>query len=218
MIQCPKCSREIETDDWDGTSVKSNPDGRPAVSVSVSWGTCPGCKEPIVIVDEGCCDSNSPAASSLRTIFPTPAPRPVAQEVPPIYRSEFIEAAGTLEASPKASAALSRRLLQQFFEKEYRLYHDRLDRQIEIFVQQMRNQFPASTLDMLQSLNKFAPSGWHPLYTTTPELIVEIIHAEAEWLLDTLEALFDGWFVEPEREAKRQKDLQQRLKNLGKYR
>ena len=46
--------------------------------------------------------------------------------------------------------------------------------------------------------------------------VVDVEPGEAEWNLDVLESLFDFYFVEPTKTAKRKAELNKKLKEAGK--
>jgi hypothetical protein len=56
----------------------------------------------------------------------------------------------------------------------------------------------------------------HPLKSTNTGEIMEVEDNEAEWNLDTLERLFDFYFVQPSIAAKRKAEINKKLKEAGK--
>jgi hypothetical protein len=45
---------------------------------------------------------------------------------------------------------------------------------------------------------------------------IDVEPGEAEWLLDTLEKLFDFYFIEPDRIAKRRQEVNAKVQEAGK--
>jgi hypothetical protein len=56
----------------------------------------------------------------------------------------------------------------------------------------------------------------HPMKSKASGEIVEVEDAEAEWLLDVLEELFDFYYVGPAQAAARRNALNEKLSSLGK--
>ncbi len=107
------------------------------------------------------------------------------------------ESNSVLSVSPKASAALSRRLLQQILRDEYKINPPKKDLSLEIDEFIKRTDIPSEikqSVDAIRNIGNFAA---HPLkYQSTGE-IADVEVGEADWLLDVLEALFDVAFIQP---------------------
>ena len=56
----------------------------------------------------------------------------------------------------------------------------------------------------------------HPIESSDAGVIIDVEPGEAEWALDTLEALFEFYYVAPARTAKKQADLNGKLSDAGK--
>jgi hypothetical protein len=136
---------------------------------------------------------------------------PVPAEVPEPYASLATEAALILEDSPRASAALSRRCLQQLVRDEAGgpasdLYHE-----IELVLD--KAHLPAHLQEGLHELRTIGNMAAHPNKSTATGDYLEVEPGEAEWGLDVLYGLFDFYFVQPARAAARKLALQTRLGN-----
>jgi len=137
----------------------------------------------------------------------------LAPEVPADYAADLREAFAVLPVSGKASAALSRRLLQ-------RTLHDRgikkrnLDGEIEeLLKSKILPSYIADDVDAIRTVGNFAA---HPIKSKNTGEIVDVEPGEAEWLLRVILALFDQFFVQPARQQSRRDELNKKLKESGK--
>jgi hypothetical protein len=121
-----------------------------------------------------------------------------------------------LSASPKASAALSRRLLQKTLRAEYGIPPQDLAKEIEVFIR--RSDIPSHLSQVVDAIRNIGNFATHPLKYTNTNEIVEVEPGEAEWLLDVLDELFHVTFVQPKRIQTRKDELNKKLTALGKPR
>jgi len=145
---------------------------------------------------------------------PRPALRPVPPEVPEKYKQDFGEACDVLERSPKASAALSRRNLQAILRDVGQTKKRDLADQIEEVI--AVGHLPSHILESLDAVRTIGNFASHPIKSTATGEIVEVEPGEADWILDTLESLFDFYFVQPSLTAKRRAAHDAKLKDAGK--
>jgi hypothetical protein len=139
---------------------------------------------------------------------------PVPSQAPLQYALDYVEACLVLDDSPKASAALSRRCLQNILREEEKTKAKDLAPQIEEVLQ--KNKLPshiATVIDAVRNLGNFAA---HPLKSQSTGQIVEVQPGEAEWNLEVLEALFDFYFVQPAKTSERIAALNAKLGDAGK--
>lgn len=105
--------------------------------------------------------------------------------------------------SPKASAALSRRCLQNLLREiggfKSRDLNDEIQKAID---SKTLPSYIADALDAIRAVGNFAA---HPIKGTSSGEVIDVEPGEAEQQLDTLELLFDFYFVQPAI-AKRKKD------------
>jgi hypothetical protein len=117
-----------------------------------------------------------------------------------------------LPVSPKASAALSRRLLQHLL----REYGGHKAGNLEKEIKKAMPTLPAylsNALDAVRHVGNFAAD---PIKSGSTGEIVDVEPGEAEWLLDTVEALIDFYVIEPARLAARRAALNEKLADAGK--
>jgi len=170
---------------------------------------CPECKNKIIFLIK-----NSSNDVETRLIYPKSSTRPLPPEVPDEYASDFKEACNVLPESAKASAAISRRLLQHLLREKAGVKHSDLSKEIEEVIDS--GKLPthlAEGIDAVRNIGNFAA---HPNKSNHTGEIIDVEPGEAEWLLDILEGLFDFYFVQPTILQKKRDALNQKLKEAGK--
>src|SRR5262245_5784428 len=218
-MRCPYCSKEIhvaldehpayEYDRVQGCS-----------AVGVANGFCPSCRGFLVVVRNGELQvwgegRKRLANVALETVVfpPFPSARELEREVPESYRNTFAEAERVLTLSANASAALGRRLLQHVLRENYGIKEASLRKEIDNFIsEEAPPSYLAQALAAIGQIGNFSALPSKDLNTGD---IAEAGPGEAEWLLDTLEALFDFAFVRPLRLAEMKRQTNEKLKRLG---
>ena len=148
-------------------------------------------------------------------VWPRQFTRPIPPEVPKELADEFNEAAAVLPISPKASAALSRRCLQNLIQNHLGVTGKRnLSEEIQAVIDsgQLTSGLEKE-IDAIRTIGNFAA---HPSKDKNTGLIVEVEEGEAEWNLDVLEDLFDHFFVKEVKRRQRIQDANKKLKAAGK--
>jgi hypothetical protein len=125
---------------------------------------------------------------------------------------DFREAVSVCAKSRKASAALSRRCLQQILTTKGGATKRDLAEQIDEVLPLLPTGL-AANVDAIRHVGNFAA---HPLKSRSSGEIVDVEHGEAEWLLDVLEELFDFFYVAPAKSAIKRDALNKKLAALGK--
>lgn len=178
---------------------------------------CPNCKR--IVVGLACTGTNSQMSTTVTkvkekyVVYPKGAARPIPEEVPDEYASEFREACLVLNDSPKASAALSRRLLQKILVEELGVKGNNLSQQINEAIKSGKlSPVVAKDLHAVREVGNLAA---HPTKDTHTGEIIDVEPGEAEWLLDVLEALFVDLFVLPAESEKRREALNEKLRAAG---
>lgn len=173
---------------------------------------CSVCREPVVtlIARSGGVDSEEQAV----LVWPRVAYRaPVPAGVPDGVRADYEEAALVLPVSPKASAAMSRRCLQNLLiEKENVPDGDSLAQQVEAVM----GRYPAYISENIDAIRNFGNFSTHPIKATETAQIIEVDDHEAEWLLEIIEQLLAYYYVEPELSRRKREALNRKLKGAGK--
>ena len=139
---------------------------------------------------------------------------PCPLEVPKGIAEDYNEACLVLPDSPKASAALSRRALQHLLRETVKVKHQDLAKEIqEVLDSKQLPSYIAEIVDAVRNTGNFAA---HPLKSTSTGEILPVEPGEAEWNLDVLEALFDFYYVQPDKIQKKKMALNQKLIDAGK--
>jgi hypothetical protein len=202
-MKCPHCSvafhEEWELfgseDDWEGEWI-------------VWYTKCPDCDRLIMKLIQK--RGGDEFESLIRPKAPARSPLP--PEVPDLFAADYREACLVLPDSPKASAALSRRCLQNLLREHFKVKHENLSDQIEEVLPQLPSHM-AEAVDAIRNVGNFAA---HPTKSTNSGEILDVEPGEAVWSLDVLESLFDFCFVQPALLQKRREALDEKLKEAGK--
>jgi hypothetical protein len=169
---------------------------------------CPNlqCLKPIVIakVDDG-------TKIVYRLVHPSHVLRVVPEEVPKEIRQDFVEAFSVLPISEKASAALSRRCLENLL-KDRNYKGKDLNEQMDLALKDLPKEI-AENFDAIRQIGNFAA---HPKKFQSSGEIADVEFEEAKWSLDVLEQLFDFYYVQPKISEQKRDALNVKLKDLGK--
>jgi hypothetical protein len=149
------------------------------------------------------------------TVRPFSSSRPpVPQEVDAVFATDYNEACLILTLSPKASAALSRRCLQNILREKAGVKKGDLANEIQQILDS--HALPAHLSESIDAIRNIGNFAAHPLKSTSTGEIVAVEVGEAEWLLDVLEALFDFYFVQPSILKAKRDALNKKLGDIGK--
>ena len=176
---------------------------------------CPECNNLIV-----CLWLSSPSEPYLcqkpvQMLYPLGSTRPpVPSEVPEQIAQDYKEACLVEPLSKKASAALAHRCLQNVLRDSNagNVKPNDLSKEID----QIISTLPSSLSQSIDAIRNVGAWAAHPIkYQHTGE-IVDVEPEEAEWLLDTLEELFDYYYVKPQRIKQKRVALNEKLNKAGK--
>ena len=216
-MKCPHCLVAFH-ESWKVTEIdRETPDQFNYIPIwtAQSHG-CPTCKKTIIFLKraELFGGSGHPLREEMFMVWPKGTARPLSPEVTDPYRKDFLEACLILVDSPKASAAISRRCLQSLLRNEARVKPSDLSKEIdEVLASKTLPTHLAEAIDGIRNIGNFAA---HPLKSQNTGEIVDVEAGEAEWLLDTLEGMFDFYFVQPAILRKKRAALNNKLKDIGK--
>lgn len=220
-MKCLNCRIGIRFEP-DGESQVYVTDAEKKLGFKIAYGLCPECRQLLILRSEGRYwepdDGSEPTVLMAPTeqlfIFPSAPERMVEdQEIPDTYRKDFNEASAVLQISPKASAAISRRLLQDILRSHFGISRRTLSSEIEEFIRQCNA--PSFLLQAIDTVRQIGNLAAHPSKDQETGSVVEVEPGEAEWALDTLEALFDFAFIQPARLASRKASLDKKLGTIG---
>jgi hypothetical protein len=139
---------------------------------------------------------------------------PVPAEVLDEFAEDYREACVVLPDSPKASAALSRRALQHLLREKGGASQKDLAKQIQHVLDE--GKLPSYLVESVDGVRNIGNFAAHPTKSSATGEIVAVEPGEAEWNLDTIEALFDFYFVQPAALRAKRDALNKKLRDAGK--
>lgn len=212
--------------DWTGVLPDDVPVEMKGVRL-IFWQHCPNCGECIVELSGRGPRLNGPSGREALTVPSAASPKhrwlvypkrpyrkPLPESVPASFRDDFEEAWIALAEVPKASAALSRRCLQRLIREKAGITKRTLFDEIEALIN--GGSLPGYINENLHGLRHFGNFGTHPIKSESTGEIIDVEPGEAEWQIDTLEHLFDHYFVKPALTAERRENLNKKLVDAGK--
>jgi len=123
---------------------------------------------------------------------------------------DFHQASAVLPESPKASAALSRRMLQDILREKAGVKPSNLYQEIQAAIDS--GSVPAWLSENLDTVRTVGNIAAHTTKSEHTGEVVEVEPGEAEFLLDVLEGAFDFWFVQPARAQAQREAIAAKLK------
>jgi hypothetical protein len=191
---------------------------------SIAYVACPNCSKLMVKIIEGavdeevddfCQDDNEKyLITNEFYVYPHKNESEYSEDVPAQYQEDLREAEAVLLLSPKASAALTRRLLQKILNEELKIHHSNLSKQIDVFLED--EKIPAHISKSVDAIRNIGNFSAHPLKETNSGAIVDVEPGEAEWSIEVIKSLFDYLFIQPKRIERKRNELNAKLKSLGK--
>ncbi len=235
-LTCPHCQiysvmrldssiKRFETDEEDSITFRDVSDAPENLLFDFIC-SCPSCDQTIFVQAQAIIISPIDNATydvfdlsfggKVISIYPYMKKVVLPPEVPEKYAGDFREAVMVLHVSPMASAALSRRILQNILRDEYNIaVRDKsLASEINVFI--TIPGIPSYLTDAVDAIRQIGNLAAHPMKDTNTGEIVAVETGEAEWLIEVLNDLFDFRFVHPKKLQKRKDQLNTKLQNLGK--
>jgi Domain of unknown function (DUF4145) len=211
-MRCPHCGDSF-TPQWSSAKLLR---GDPDINGEwfLKWTGCPSCSRLVAVIYDRWLAGNVIQETSHLSAYPAVPSRVVAEEVDATYADDFREAAATLYVSPKASAALSRRLLQRLLREKGGVKPANLMAEIDE-VREMK-VLPVGLADELHAIRHVGNFAAHPLKDTETEAVADVEEGEAEWLLELLDELLDAFIVAPAKREARRRALNSKLEGVGK--
>jgi len=217
-MKCPHCLTAFH-DKWTGIPIQTDADG----GWMLSHAMCPECKRLIIrlLNGRGVSDPrtgallNLPYVEKILLVHPKgPARSPCSKEVPNQISEDYKEACLVLGDSAKASAALSRRCLQNVLRESAKVKQGDLYDEIQEVLDS--GKLPAQIAEGLDAVRAIGNFGAHPIKSKHTGEVMSVEPGEAEWNLDILEALFDFYYVQPALLAAKKVALNKKMQEAGK--
>lgn len=139
---------------------------------------------------------------------------PCPAEVPNHIASDYKEACLVFPFSAKASAALSRRCLQNLLRDAAKVKPSDLSKEIQEVIDS--GKLPSQLVDSIDAIRNIGNFAAHPAKSKSSGEIMPVEPEEAEWNLDVLEAFFDFYYVQPAKVARKRAALNAKLQEAGK--
>jgi hypothetical protein len=213
-MKCPHCQVEINSD-FKEIFIGQYDEKQ---NYSLFYMKCPNtecCKPIIKLGYSTVLRFNLLSSPSYKLIYPIGSNRsPAPEEVDKNFAEDYNEACLVLPYSPKASAALSRRCLQNIIHIKGEIEARNLKLEIDQLI--ASNKVPSFIGDNLQVIRGFGNIAAHGMEDKASGEILDVEPNEAEFLLDVLELLFDFYFVQPAKAVKIKDSLNQKLSSAGK--
>ncbi len=215
-MKCPHCLVNFH-DSWRAAMLGVDADGRWGIAVS----ECPECNRYVVYLGRHNVQANFgvtiPPQTVIREFLVRPkgmARAPLSKEVPAKFADDYREACLVLADSAKASAALSRRCLQNLIRECAGVKPGDLYNEIQTVLDSAK--LPTDLAEALHAVRVVGNFAAHPIKSTNCGEVIDVEPGEAEWLLDTLESLFDFYFVRPAGLKAKRDALNAKLIDAGK--
>lgn len=216
---CPHCSTVVKFEWYSSNSFQETKEFDKYKKLY--YASCLNCSELVVVLKKGSVevydDFGSEDIKELdweKIIFPKTNNFQESQDIPGIYFEDYEEAIKVISASPKASAALSRRLLQSLLRDKFGIKKKSLAQEIETFIE--LDGIPTHITDAVDAVRNIGNLAAHPTKNQNTGEIVAVENGEAEWLIEVIEALFDFVFIQPIKLERRRKELNLKLTEIGK--
>lgn len=189
----------------------------------IEYTICPACKKCIISLinsilvplDDGRIKGKKIVKEML--VYPKGSHRPPCpKEVDDTdIADDYKEACLVLPDSPKASAALSRRCLQNILVSKAEVKEQKdLSKQIQDVLDS--RQLPSHIAEHIDAIRNIGNFSAHPTKSTSSGEIIPVEPEEAEWNLEVLEFLFDFYYVQPAKSKAKRDALNAKLKEAGK--
>ena len=181
----------------------------------VCYSTCPNCSRLVIELHRSPLGHTTADAGRLVTLaYPKAIQRnPPPPEVPEEFTKDYLEAALITSDSPKASAALSRRLLQHLLREQAGASQRNLFGAIQYVIDE--GNIPSHIAESLHTLRELGNFAAHPNKSTNTAEVIEVEHGEAEWCLDVIDALYDHYFVGPAKTQQAKNVVNEKRKEAG---
>jgi hypothetical protein len=187
---------------------------RPTSSKMLVAHLCPNCGKEIIWMKckemTAIGDSTTGEKEDYCLLYPKSNNSFISDDVPEKYSKTYQEASDILEISPRASAALSRRCLQQLIREQEAIEKNTLFEEIKFLIS--RNKLPQYLNNELDSIRKIGNFAAHPIKDKNTGEIIDVEAGEAEWTLETLKKLLQFYFVDSIKSKKGLQDLEEKMK------
>jgi Domain of unknown function (DUF4145) len=217
-MKCPACQDSFHPQ-WESTEIGSR---KSYIGWLIEYQNCPTCdallihlQTCVINYDEFYEEVEWGAILEERLVYPRAGIRPQAPpQVPEEIAKDFNEASLVFADSPNASAALSRRCLQNIIRHCEGIKKDSLFLEVEAVL--AKGHLPPYITEDLHTIRDAGNVAVHPWKDSESGAIVDIEPEEAELVLNVLESMFDFYFVQPARAEEQRLKLRKKAKEAEK--
>lgn len=215
-MKCPYCATTVHMN-WSETTLenKHSEESYLRDGYAIQYGFCPECCNLVIQLQHGMSlgwNENGYWVDQIdeeQLIYPRYATaRKLHEFIPHQYAELFRESEEVNNISPRASATLSRYLLQMLLHEELHIHKRNLEEELKEL--EGMNNVPSKLVSMLQIMRRIANFGAHPKKSTNSSEIVEVEEGESAIMLDLLEEVFDYIFVKPKQQEDFLKTIQEK--------
>lgn len=215
---CPHCSTIVQFT-WHSSDPVQN-SGDETTGSEIVYSACPNCSEIVIYLKKGriCYQDygTSYVDSSIANILVYPKKNNLSssEAIPNSYLDDYQEAIDVLPSSAKASAALSRKLIQTLFREQFEIQEKTFSKEIDRFIE--KEGVPPYLKEAMEALRKLAQLKENQQKDKATAEIVSVDFGEAEWLIEISEVLFDFAFIQPAKLERKKDELNAKRRKLGK--
>lgn len=202
---CPYCRNDVqEFLTYDSYPIQGSFRGEFLPFCEIEFYKCPVCEKIIIQLSD---HLSSITSQDKLVIFPSRLTPPDVNEcIPEILKKDFQEASMIRTLSFNASAALSRRCLQNILIHKTGVNpKEKLYNQIEYVI--ANKLLPADLLDILHEVREIGNYAAHPKFDYQG-VILETTQEEADFNLEVINQLFDYYFIREEKIKAIKKSIQ----------
>lgn len=212
-MKCPYCNTAAHMP-WRKNTFED--ESSPWGGFSIDHAFCPECGKLIVrLCHSDICRQESLEEFELgyvdreEVIYPKAVAGKILNDIiPKQYIDLYRESEQVNDISPRASATLSRYLLQMLLHEELRISKRNLEEELKE-LEEVPN-VPSELVTMLQVMRRVSNFGAHPKKSTHSNEIVEVEMGESEVILELLAELFDYIFVKPNQQKEFLKKVEEK--------
>ncbi len=155
-------------------------------AIELNFYLCPACKKYIITAR----GMGAALPNRKVKIFPSSSVIQYPDYVPEAIRSDYEEACAIQDLSPKASATLSRRCLQNMIRDFWKISESTLYKEIE----SLEEVIPATQKKVLHSLRQIGNIGAHP--EADINTIIDINPEDTSKLIKVIEFFIQEWYMD----------------------
>lgn len=213
---CPYCGIGMNVK-WQSDALTCPDDEYEESGYGQKYGFCPECNGYIVVVQYGdeFYTEDYTGKGIINNVLKQEQVYPkfvykktLDKSIPKKYCDIFREAESVLELSPRASATLSRYLLQMLLHEELNIKKKNLEEEIKTL--ETTTDIPSTLITMLQVVRRIANFGAHPKKSIQSNEIIDVEEGEADIMLDLINELFDYLFVKPHKQQEFLKNIKEK--------